>query len=129
MGKIKGSSFFVWFLVGLCLPGIGLLAAILYRFEDQEPRRRCPRCGTVRPIADQVCTVCGEDMDWPEPEEVVPAPPPLSAKSPVVHSQTTGARGRHGFFRPFCGAFPGSLEIRRPARRYERRVPCEQSTR
>jgi hypothetical protein len=27
----------------------------------------------VRPIADQVCTVCGEDMDWPEPEAVVPA--------------------------------------------------------
>ena len=26
----------------------------------------------VRPIADQVCTVCGEDMGWPEPEAVVP---------------------------------------------------------
>ena len=75
VGKIKGSSFFVWFLVGLCLPGIGLIAAILYRWERQEPRRRCPRCGTVRPIADQVCTVCGEDMDWPEPDEVVRARP------------------------------------------------------
>ena len=73
VGKIKGSSFFVWFLIGLCLPGIGLVAAILYRFERDEPRRRCPRCGSVRPIADQVCTVCGEDMDWPEPEAVVPA--------------------------------------------------------
>ena len=49
VGKIKGSSFFVWFIVGLCLPGIGLIAAILYRFENQEPRRRCPRCGSVRP--------------------------------------------------------------------------------
>ena len=45
VGKIKGSSFFVWFLIGLCLPGIGLVAAILYRFERDEPRRRCPRCG------------------------------------------------------------------------------------
>ena len=71
IGKIKGSSFFVWFLIGAALPGLGLLAAIFYRFERNEPYRRCPRCGTVRPIADQVCTVCGEDMDWPEPEEVV----------------------------------------------------------
>ncbi len=71
VGRIKGSSFWVWFLIGLCLPVIGLLAAIFYRFERDEPRRRCPRCGAIRPIADQVCTVCGEDMDWPGPEEVV----------------------------------------------------------
>ena len=71
VGKIKGSSFFVWFLIGLCLPLIGLIAALLYRFERAEPHRRCPRCGAVHPIADQVCTVCGEDMDWPEPDEVV----------------------------------------------------------
>jgi hypothetical protein len=73
VAKIKGSSFFVWFLIGFCLPGIGLLGAILYRWERYEPRRRCPRCGSVRPIADQVCTHCGEDMDWPERDEVVPA--------------------------------------------------------
>jgi peptidoglycan/LPS O-acetylase OafA/YrhL len=76
VGKIKGSSFLVWFLIGFCLPVIGLLAAILYRWERQEPRRRCPRCGAVRPIADQVCTNCGEDMDWPEREDVVPAASP-----------------------------------------------------
>jgi hypothetical protein len=76
VGKIKGSSFFVWFLIGLCLPGIGLAAAVLYRFERDEPRRRCPRCGSVRPIADQVCTACGEELDWPEPEAVVPAQGP-----------------------------------------------------
>jgi len=74
VGKIKGSSFWVWFLIGLCLPVIGLLAAIFYRFEREEPRRRCPRCGAIRPISDQVCTVCGEDMDWPEPDEVVQPP-------------------------------------------------------
>lgn len=71
VGKIKGSSFWIWFLVGMSLPLIGLIAAILYRFEREEPRRRCPRCGAVRPIADQVCTACGEDMDWPDPDEVV----------------------------------------------------------
>jgi hypothetical protein len=71
VGKIKGSSFLVWFLIGFCLPVVGLIGAILYRWEREEPRRRCPRCGSVRPIADQVCTVCGEDMGWPEPEAVV----------------------------------------------------------
>jgi len=73
VGRIKGSSFLVWFLIGFCLPIVGLIAAILYRWERTEPGRRCPRCGSVRPIADQVCTVCGEDMDWPEPEAVVGA--------------------------------------------------------
>ena len=73
IGKIKGSSFFVWFLIGFCLPVVGLIGALLHRWERQEPRRRCPRCGSVRPLADQVCTICGEDLDWPEPEAVVPA--------------------------------------------------------
>jgi hypothetical protein len=73
VGRIKGSSFLVWFLIGFGLPVVGLIAAILYRWEREEPRRRCPRCGSVRPIADQVCTICGEDMDWPEPEAVVRA--------------------------------------------------------
>lgn len=73
VGRIKGSSFFVWFLVGFCLPIVGLIGALLYRWESQEPRRRCPRCGALRPIADQVCTSCGEDLDWPERDDVVPA--------------------------------------------------------
>jgi hypothetical protein len=73
VGRIKGSSFLVWFLIGFCLPIVGLIGAILYRWEREEPRRRCPRCGSVRPISDQVCTICGEDMDWPEREDVVPA--------------------------------------------------------
>jgi hypothetical protein len=41
IGKIKGSSFFIWFLIGLVLPGLGTLAALLY---------------------------CGRDLDWPDPE-------------------------------------------------------------
>lgn len=73
VARIKGNSFLVWFLIGFCLPGVGLIAALLHRWERQEPRRRCPNCGAVRPIADAVCTVCGEDLDWPEREDVVPA--------------------------------------------------------
>jgi hypothetical protein len=71
VARIKGSSFVVWFLIGFCLPVIGLIGAVLHRWERDEPRRRCPRCGAVRPLADQVCTNCGEDLDWPEPDAVL----------------------------------------------------------
>jgi hypothetical protein len=73
VARIKGSSFVVWFLIGTCVPIVGLIAALLYRWESAEPRRRCPRCGAVRPISDQVCTSCGEDMAWPEPDEILPS--------------------------------------------------------
>jgi hypothetical protein len=66
IGKLKGSSFFIWFLVGLVLPLLGTLAAIFYRSEHREPRRECPECGNVVPLSDQVCMRCGRDLDWPE---------------------------------------------------------------
>ena len=65
IGKMKGSSFFIWFMVGLALPGIGIIAAILYRRERDEPRRRCPECGNVVAISDQVCMRCGRDLEFP----------------------------------------------------------------
>jgi hypothetical protein len=65
IGKIKGSSFFVWFLVGAGLPLIGTIAAVLYRFENQEPRRRCDECGAILPITSQVCRRCGADQEYP----------------------------------------------------------------
>ena len=73
IGKIKGSSFFLWFLVGFCLPVAGTLAAVLYRFERGEPKRKCPECGSVVPLHDQVCMSCGRDLDWPS--EKAPASP------------------------------------------------------
>ena len=66
VGRIKGSSFVLWFLISALLPVIGLLAAVLYRFERDEVRRECPRCGNVVKLYDQVCMRCGEDMDFPE---------------------------------------------------------------
>ena len=43
IGKLKGSSFWLWFLVGAVLPLLGTLAAIFYRSEHREPRRACQR--------------------------------------------------------------------------------------
>jgi hypothetical protein len=71
IGKLKGSSFFLWFLIGAVLPLIGTLAAIFYRFEDREPLRHCPSCGKLQPIHVQVCTACGRDLDFPD--QVIPA--------------------------------------------------------
>lgn len=70
VGKAKGSSFFIWLLIGFVLPLFGLIAAVLYRVESDEPERRCPRCGTVQKLYVQVCSVCGEDLFLPDPREV-----------------------------------------------------------
>ncbi|MEA2401860.1 MAG: hypothetical protein QOK00_2263 [Thermoleophilaceae bacterium] len=71
IGKLKGSSFFIWFLVGAVLPLLGTLTAIFYRSERREPRRQCPECGKVLALHVQVCTRCGRDLDWPD--QVIPA--------------------------------------------------------
>ena len=65
VAKIKGSSFLLWFLIGACLPIIGTIGALLYRFERNEPRRQCPECGNVVPLHNQVCMHCGRDLDFP----------------------------------------------------------------
>ena len=66
VAKIKGSSFLIWFLIGAALPIAGTIAALLYRWERQELRRRCEECGNVVALSDQVCMRCGRDLDWPE---------------------------------------------------------------
>jgi uncharacterized paraquat-inducible protein A len=70
IGRAKGSSFFIWLLVGTVLPILGLIAVILYRAEAQEPERRCPRCGKVQKLYVQVCTRCGAELYLPDPSEV-----------------------------------------------------------
>ena len=66
VAKIKGSSFLIWFMVGAVLPGIGTIAAALYRNERGEPQRSCPECGHVVTLSTQVCTRCGRDLDFPQ---------------------------------------------------------------
>jgi hypothetical protein len=75
IGKIKGSSFFLWFLIGLCLPLLGTLAALLYRWDRHEPRRRCPECGNVVKLHDQVCMRCGRDLEFPTVDSATSANP------------------------------------------------------
>jgi hypothetical protein len=65
IGRIKGSSFLLWFLISALLPFIGLIVAIAYRFERDELRRQCPRCGKVVKLHDALCTTCGEELEFP----------------------------------------------------------------
>jgi hypothetical protein len=54
VGRLKGSSFLLWFLISALVPILGLLAAVCYRWEDRELRRRCPVCGRVLQLHDQL---------------------------------------------------------------------------
>ncbi len=77
VARIRGNGFMIWFLVGFCVPFLGTVAAMLYRREGSELRRRCDECGAVVPLYVQVCTRCGADLEFPE-EAIAPrgAPPP-----------------------------------------------------
>jgi hypothetical protein len=66
IGRIKGSSFLLWFLISGLVPVLGLLTALAYRSERDELRRACPRCGRVTKVYDALCTRCGAELDYPE---------------------------------------------------------------
>jgi hypothetical protein len=66
VGRLKGSSFLLWFVISGLIPVLGLLTAVLYRFETDEVRRQCPRCGRIVKLYDQVCMRCGEDLEFPD---------------------------------------------------------------
>jgi hypothetical protein len=66
VGRMKGSSFFIWFLVSFCVPFIGLATAVLYRYDNRELRRQCPDCGKVLKLHDAVCMSCGSELEFPD---------------------------------------------------------------
>ena len=70
IGRAKGSSFFIWFIVGAVLPVLGLLAVVLYRVDRDEPERECPRCHKPLKLYVQVCPRCGTELYLPDPSAV-----------------------------------------------------------
>ena len=66
VGRIKGSSFFIWFMVGAVLPVLGVIAAVFYRSDRDELRRRCPGCGRLVMLHDAICTRCGFELEFPD---------------------------------------------------------------
>ena len=71
VGRIKGSSFVLWFLISGLFPIVGLAAAVLYRVERDEPQRQCPGCGKVVPLHDALCTRCGAELEYPDESELL----------------------------------------------------------
>jgi hypothetical protein len=66
VGRVKGSSFVLWFVISAVVPFLGLLTAIFYRWDNQELRRECPSCGRVVKLHDALCMGCGEELEFPE---------------------------------------------------------------
>jgi hypothetical protein len=87
VGRIKGSSFFLWFLISGLIPFFGLITAICYRFENQELRRECPGCGRIVKLYDAVCTSCGYELEFPEV---------ALASEAAIREHAAAARGRAG---------------------------------
>jgi hypothetical protein len=75
VGKSKGGSFLLWFVIGTVLPGFGLAAAILTRNEQKEPERQCPACGHIVKLYVQICPRCGAELYLPDVSEVRMPPP------------------------------------------------------
>ena len=67
IGRSKGNSFLLWFVIAAIPPYIGVVAAILYRSQHDEPHRACPSCGKVVPYSDALCTRCGTELEFPAP--------------------------------------------------------------
>lgn len=65
VGRLKGSSFWLWFAISAIVPFAGLAAALLYRYDRDEPRRACPGCGSQRMLHDAICTRCGTELEYP----------------------------------------------------------------
>ena len=73
VAKIRGNGFLIWFAIGLVLPLIGTIAALLYRSERKVEKKECPECGAPVAIHDQVCMKCGHDIEWLFDDPVTPA--------------------------------------------------------
>jgi hypothetical protein len=69
VARAKRSSVVLWFLIGAVVPILGVVAAVLYRSERNEPERRCPNCNKILKLYVQVCPRCGTDLFLPDPSE------------------------------------------------------------
>jgi hypothetical protein len=86
VGRVKGSSFFLWFLISGIVPVIGLAAALLYRWDRNELRRECPGCGRIVKLHDTLCTRCGTELYFPAVA--------IASEADVAERRTAGAAAK-----------------------------------
>jgi uncharacterized paraquat-inducible protein A len=80
IGRSKGSSFWLWFVISGVVPVLGLVAALLYRNDNEEPERACPRCRQRHKAYEAFCLRCGQELDFPEPTELYVPPAARAAR-------------------------------------------------
>lgn len=73
IGRIKGQSFWIWFVVAMVLPVFGNIVAALSRNENDEMRRLCPHCNTVAMAYQAICMKCGTELEYPREDELLPS--------------------------------------------------------
>ena len=66
VGRLKGSSFFIWFLISGPCRSSGSRPRCCYRWDRNELRRECPGCGRVVKLHDALCTRCGTELEFPD---------------------------------------------------------------
>ena len=89
VGRIRGSSFFIWSIDRRRRAGDRRCSSrSLYRSERDEVRRQCPTCGKVVKLHDAMCMRCGTDLEFPEvaiePESAALAAPIDSVRRPLA---------------------------------------------
>jgi hypothetical protein len=90
VAKLRGNSFWIWFLIGFAMPIFGTIAALVARSDRNEPRRRCEECGAIMPVHNQVCTHCGADLHTARCGSV----PGLGRAPPGLKRPSGGAENR-----------------------------------
>ena len=73
IARQRGMSFWIWFAVGLVLPVVGNVAALVARNENDELRRLCPTCQNVTAAYAAKCMKCGQELEYPREVEVLPS--------------------------------------------------------
>ncbi len=81
IGQRKGSSFFVWFVIGGLVPVLGPIVALVFRRETEEPLRICPGCGSAVRHYDALCMRCGTELDYPSDEELIHPDPRMKVRA------------------------------------------------
>ena len=66
VGKIKGSSFLLWFLISAIVPVLRPDGGDRLPLRARRAAPALPRCGRVTKIYDAVCMRCGTELEYPE---------------------------------------------------------------
>ncbi|CAB4940187.1 unannotated protein [freshwater metagenome] len=74
IGRSKGQSFWLWFLIAGAVPIFGVLAAVFMRNDRTVARMQCPGCGKIHHVHDAFCLRCGTELYLPDDADAILPP-------------------------------------------------------